>query len=42
MKITKKWLEKHDACQEGVEWFNAQKETYGLIVVKALIKEGMR
>lgn len=38
-KITKKFLKKHDACEDGVEWFESQKETDGLRMVKKLMKE---
>ena len=40
MKITKEWLVEVEACKEGVEWFNAQKETDSVKVIKKLLKEG--
>jgi hypothetical protein len=39
MKITLEWLEKQDACIEGVNWFKTQEEIDGLKVVKALIAD---
>jgi hypothetical protein len=39
MKITKSWLKEKSACLEGTEWFLAQKETDGIRVLKALIKD---
>ena len=39
MKLTKEWLKEIDACSEGVEWFNNQKETDGTKVIKKLIEE---
>ena len=39
MKITKQWLEKHDACEDGQEWFFAQKETDAVAVIKKLMEE---
>jgi hypothetical protein len=38
-KISKWWLGKESACSEGIVWFEQQKETDGLKVVKALISE---
>ena len=39
MKITTKWLNEKDACKDGRDWFNAQKETDSLKVLKALIAD---
>ena len=39
MKITKKWLRETKACAEGVDWFNSQKETDSIKVLKKLIKK---
>jgi hypothetical protein len=39
MKTPVKWLQGQDACEAGIEWFVAQKETDGLKIVKKLIKE---
>lgn len=39
MKITKKYLEKVDACEGGIDWFLAQKERDGRAVVEKLIAE---
>ena len=39
MLITNKWLEEKGACREGVDWFNAQKETDGIKVLKKLMGE---
>jgi len=39
MKITNAWLKKWNACKDGVEWFNAQKETDGIKVIEKLVKE---
>ena len=39
MLITKKWLKEKSACSEGVKWFNAQKETDAVKVIKKLIQE---
>ena len=39
MKITKEWLQEKRACSTGIVWFNTQKESMGLKVVKKLIKE---
>jgi len=39
MRITKQWLEKRNACQEGVEWFLNQKERDAVKVTKALVKD---
>ena len=39
MKITNKWLEKHEACSEGVEWFKSQKKTEANAVLLALMKD---
>jgi len=38
VKITEKWLKEKDACGSGIVWFNEQKETDGLKVVKKLVK----
>ncbi len=43
MKITKRWLKKHNACKEGLEWFEDHTLTnieYGDLI-KMLIEEGM-
>ena len=37
--MNKRWLEKRDACKEGVVWFENQKERNGIEVVEKLIKE---
>jgi len=37
--MNKKWLEKRNACKEGVVWFEQQKERNGIKVVEKLIKE---
>ena len=39
MKITQAWIKKYNPCEEGIEWFEGQKETDGIEVVKALIKD---
>ncbi len=39
MKISNAWLKKWKPCQEGLEWFKAQKETDGPKVVKKLMGE---
>ena len=39
MKITKEWLEEVEACSEGVDWFNSQKETDSVKVINKLVKE---
>ena len=39
MEITRKWLKEQRACADGIEWFNAQKETDSLKVLDALIKD---
>ena len=39
MQITMEWLKLKSACKEGCVWFNNQKETDAVKVLKALIKE---
>jgi hypothetical protein len=39
VKLTKEWLNKIDACQEGIDWFLAQKETESVSVLKALMAD---
>jgi hypothetical protein len=39
MNITRQWLKDHNACQEGIDWWNNQGEANGLKVVKKLIAE---
>ena len=39
MKLSAEWLKEKSACQSGVEWWQAQKETDGVKVVKALIAD---
>ena len=39
MNITEEWLKEKSACREGRIWWRNQKETDGLKVVKALIKD---
>ena len=39
MIISKEWLKEKSACSDGVKWFNAQKETNAIKVIKKLIKE---
>jgi hypothetical protein len=39
MKITESWLQEKLACEEGVAWFLAQKETEAIPVLKALMKD---
>lgn len=39
MKISEQWLEERGACEEGRIWWRNQKETDGLKVVLALIKD---
>ena len=39
MKLTKKWLEEKTACDSGVEWFKAQKQTDSIKVLDALIAD---
>jgi hypothetical protein len=39
MKITDRWLEEKRACSEGRGWFNAQKKTDSIEVLKSLISE---
>ena len=38
MKITKEWLEKQGACQDGKQWFVAQRATKIESVIKKLTK----
>lgn len=40
MKITKEWLFKKNACEEGQKWFFEQNETDLILVIKKLEKEG--
>jgi len=37
--ITKEWLQEKSACASGVDWFDAQKDTDAVKVLKKLIKE---
>ena len=37
-KVTTKWLESWNACEDGVEWFESQKETDPIKLLKKLIK----
>ena len=39
MKITKDWLELVEACSEGRDWFNGQKETDAIMVLEKLLSE---
>ena len=39
MKITKTWLKKWNACNNGCEWLLSQKERDGVRVVEKLIEE---
>jgi hypothetical protein len=39
MIVTKEWLKERSACNDGVKWFEGQKETDGVKVVEKLIKE---
>jgi hypothetical protein len=39
VKITNKWLKEKHACREGSDWFNAQKETNAVKLVKKLMIE---
>ena len=39
MKLTKKWLQEQLACQSGIDWFVAQKETDGVKVVNKLVRQ---
>ena len=39
MTISKSWLEKQNACVDGVKWFLNQEETDGLKVVEKLVAE---
>ena len=39
MKISMEWLNEKNACTEGKEWFNAQKETNGKKLVVALMAD---
>jgi hypothetical protein len=39
MILTKKWLKEKSACKDGVEWFNEQKETDVVKVLRKLVKE---
>ncbi len=39
MKITNEWLKKKSACEEGIMWFNNQKETDAVKVLEKLIAE---
>ena len=39
MNITKEWLNENGACQEGIEWFNDQKETDAKNVLMSLLKQ---
>ena len=36
-RIDNRWLKKWNACSEGVDWFNAQKEREPIAVLKALM-----
>jgi hypothetical protein len=38
MQITKDWLEKQNACEEGTQWFLNQNDSDHIQVIKALIK----
>ena len=38
-EITVKWLTEKSACQEGIDWFIAQKETNSIKVLEKLIAE---
>ena len=40
MQITKKWIDRWQPCQEGVDWFWQQKERDGIKIVEKLINEG--
>jgi hypothetical protein len=39
MKITKKWLENKNACQDGIDWFIAQSETDAVKIIESLIEQ---
>jgi hypothetical protein len=39
MKITKKWLENKNACQNGIDWFIAQSETDAIKIIESLIEQ---
>ena len=39
MKLTKQWLKNKNACKEGVEWFDKQKNHDDLFLLNELIKE---
>ena len=39
MKLSAEWLKEKNACQSGIEWWQAQKEKDGKKVVKKLIAE---
>ena len=38
MKLSKQWLQKHNACQEGIDKFIAQKERDSILILNKLIK----
>jgi hypothetical protein len=40
MKITKKFLKKHNACEEGYKWFCEQNETNLFKLINKLVDEG--
>ncbi len=42
MKITKRWLKKHNACKEGIDWFKAKNLTSieHKELIKMLVEEG--
>jgi len=37
-KLTTRWLRKQEACDDGVEWFESQKETDPIKIIKKLIR----
>jgi len=39
--ITKAWLEKRDACSEGIEWFLNQNEREPIKIIQKLMKEDL-
>lgn len=37
-KVTVKWLKSWDACEEGIEWFESQKENEPIKLLKKLVR----
>ena len=39
MKVTKRWLKKHEACSKAIKWFVEQKRTDHESLLQQLIKD---